>query len=410
MTSLPTRPTVSDAWRGRLERVAKRTSRRPPRDLAAIVQTELGVDLTARYAGLTVPHPFGKGSGQLSLKPQHIEADAAAGLAFVVLKTVIAESSTGERSMEAWTIPESRMRVERRPSASGREGWTVTWSGRGWSGSLDDYLEFFAEAIEVARHADLPVIPSVKYHLSMAAGEEFRADEYVHTTGRLLQVWDRVGCGGPMVLEKDLSPTLAGDARSRDREQVLRWLEAVPGLVADAAPGRTRLGVKVMNALFDDAFQVDMLLTLARRADPPPAFLVVFNRLFDPAAGVAYGGWDLSDRNLRALDALGAVSQSGAGAPRVPPLCGTGNICSGRMMLEYALRGCESGQLHTFFQLPLTEYTASAGSRPARALHTLLLHPTEGLAVWLRHLHEAGRLEPRDGCLRFLDAVGAGPS
>ena len=76
-------------------------------------------------------------------------------------------------------------------------------------------------------------------------------------------------------------------------------------------------------------------------------------------------------------------------------------------MVDYALRGCENGQLHTFFQLPLSTYTATGGSRTARALHTLLLHPTEGIAVWLRHLHEAGRFDMRDGVLRFLDLVEA---
>src|SRR5256886_7046226 len=32
--------------------------------------------------------------------------------------------------------------------------------------------------------------------------------------------------------------------------------------------------------------------------------LVCFNRLFDAEQGVAYGGWDLSARNLRVLDAV----------------------------------------------------------------------------------------------------------
>ena len=74
-------------------------------------------------------------------------------------------------------------------------------------------------------------------------------------------------------------------------------------------------------------------------------------------------------------------------------------------MVEYALRGCESGQLHTFFQVPLSEYTAAAGSRTSRALHSLMLHPTEGIVVWLRHLHETGALDPRDGMVHFVDLV-----
>jgi hypothetical protein len=202
-----------------------------------------------------------------------------------------------------------------------------------------------------------------------------------------------------MILEKDLSPTLAGDSRSGDRDRVLAWLATIPRLIEDVAPGRVRLGVKLMNALFDDQFQVEMMRTLCECAGPKPAFLVTFNRLFDPERKVAYGGWDLSDRNLRVLDL--ATQQLEA----LPNLSATGNICSGRVMLEYALRGCENGQLHTFYQLPLAEYTATAGSRSARALHTLILHPTQGLAVWLRHLCECGALEERDGVVRFIDLV-----
>ena len=74
-------------------------------------------------------------------------------------------------------------------------------------------------------------------------------------------------------------------------------------------------------------------------------------------------------------------------------------------MVEYALRGCENAQLHTFFQLPLDRYLATGGSRSARALHTLLLHPDEGLVAWLWHLHERGRVGPRDGAIRFADLV-----
>jgi hypothetical protein len=204
-------------------------------------------------------------------------------------------------------------------------------------------------------------------------------------------VWKKAGPGGAMLLEKDFSPTLAGDDRARQGETILRWLASVPRLVEQTAPGQTRLGIKLMNALFDDAFQVDMV---GAAMQARPAFLVAFNRLFDPVRQVAYGGFDLSDRNLRVLDAVGAMDLS---------FCATGNICSGRMMVEYALRGAESGQLHTFFQLPLSEYTATGGSRTARALHTLMLHPEEGLVVWLWHLNQTGELPERDGAVHFSD-------
>lgn len=398
MIDLPETPTVSREWRARLLSLIEKTKRDPPSNLAAVVRDELGLDLSTRYGGIPIPHPFGKASGQLSHKLSQVQNDIESGLAFIVLKTVIAEDAESGRTMQAWTIPETRMQVERKLSVSGKAGWTISWKGRGWPGSLDEYLSFFGVALPLAKAAGVPVVPSVKYHLP-DCGQPFRNDEYSHTTKKLVEVWDRVGCEGQMVLEKDFSPTLAGDRLSQSKESVLRWLSEVPRLIEQAAPKRVRLGVKLMNALFDDEFQIEMLRTLAERAKPSPAFLVVFNRLFDSASSVAYGGWDLSERNQRVLH------RARLALLRLPPLSATGNICSGRVMIEYALCGCENGQLHTFFQVPLSEYTATGGSRSARALHTLILHPTQGLSVWLRHLGEAGILERRDDLLWFCDLV-----
>jgi hypothetical protein len=78
------------------------------------------------------------------------------------------------------------------------------------------------------------------------------------------------------------------------------------------------------------------------------------------------------------------------------------------VILDYAMRGCQSVQLHTFFQLPLTEYAASGGSRTARALHMLVFHPEQGLVAGLLDLEERGILHRKDGELRFLDlALGS---
>jgi hypothetical protein len=196
---------------------------------------------------------------------------------------------------------------------------------------------------------------------------------------------------GPLLVEKDFSPTLAGDALADDRAQILRWLEEVPRQIRAASPIPVRIAVKLMNARFDDAFQVEMM-NVSAGADA----LVCFNRLFDAARGVAYGGWDLSDRNLRVLE-----TQLTPGAS--PGLTGTGNISSGRMILEYARRGCESVQLHTFFQLPLSEYAATHGTRSQRALHALVFHPQDGLIAGMLELEARRELERQDGELRFLD-------
>ena len=360
-----------------------------PRDAAAHIRETYGIDLTARYLGFTIPHPIGKGSGQLSLNAEQLDTDCAAGLAFVILKTVIAEDAEGGRSMEAWAVHETRMKVEHRPAADGRDGWTVTWKGRGWDRSFDDYLALVRRGAELTRGGEMLTVPSVKYHLPLLE-EPFRDEEYRYTTGMIAEAWG----AGPLPLEKDFSPTLAGDALADERARILRWLREVPGRIRAAVDGRPlRLALKLMNARFDDAFQHDMM-SAAAGADA----LVCFNRLWDEDARVAYGGWDLSARNLRVLREARA-----AGSARGPALVGTGNVHSGRLVLDYARAGCESVELHTFFQLPLGEYPATAGSRTQRALHALLFHPVDGLVAGMLDLERAGVLHRRGGELRYLD-------
>jgi hypothetical protein len=165
-----------------------------------------------------------------------------------------------------------------------------------------------------------------------------------------------------------------------------------------------------MNALFADGFQVEMLCRAAG-VDPPLAFITCFNRLFDPERvheghrGIAYGGPDLSRRNLEALAAFAGTEASGA----APPLSATGNIASGRLMAEYALRGATSGQVHTFFQLPREHYLAKS-SRPRAALHELVYHPREGLIAALAHIRRHVLGQGDRETIRFLDlpAIGRG--
>ena len=71
------------------------------------------------------------------------------------------------------------------------------------------------------------------------------------------------------------------------------------------------------------------------------------------------------------------------------PLSATGNIVSGRIAAEYLLRGSSSFQIHTFFQLPSSEYRMKVSGKTARALHELYFHPEEGLIPWLLHLRRA---------------------
>jgi hypothetical protein len=99
--------------RERLARDFERFKRELPRDLANYVRETYHIDLSSRYLGRPISHPVGKGSGQLSLNEEQLETDRNAGLAFVVLKTVIAEDAAGSQGMAAWAIHETRMKVER---------------------------------------------------------------------------------------------------------------------------------------------------------------------------------------------------------------------------------------------------------------------------------------------------------
>jgi hypothetical protein len=362
---------------------------RLPPDLRAWCLDRYGVDLQGEYAGRPVAIPIGKASGQLSLTPRQVRRDVDAGLGFVVLKTVIGEAPDGSRAMAEWATDDTHMRVDPIIGHDGRRGWTVTWKGRGWGGDLESYGRFFERTLALAGDSETVIAPSVKLHLPAGPDEAYREEEYRHTFQSLLSVWKK-HCTGPMPLEKDFSPTLAGDARANERERILGWLRRVPELIHNAAPGETILGIKLMNARFDVAFQVEMLRTCLSRPAHPPEFLVYANRLFDPQReyegriGIAYGGPDLGARNLAALDAVRIAEMQ-----TLPPISGTGDITTGRMAVEYALRGATSVQLHTAFQLPASEFAARLPNRTASVLHHLLLHPESGLIASLLHLGEA---------------------
>ena len=401
---LPAQPPLSERVRGQIAEEFETRADNPLTDnLREWALERWGVDITGRYAGRTIRVPFGKASGQLSMTPQQVESDAAAGLGFVVLKTVIAQDNSGERGMAAWAIHETHMHVERIEDEDGTSGWTVTWRGRGWDKPFSSYLRLLRAAVPIGAEHDMPVAASVKYHLPASEDEPFHESEYRYTTQAIAAAWrDAAGRGAP-IIEKDFSPTLAGDPRADERANVLRWVREVPRLVANAGAGPIDLGIKLMNARFEGAFQTEMLAALDDA--PQVRFRVAFNRLFDNERGVAYGGPALGRRNLQALDDF--IARYGA-----PPaaLSGTGDIHSGRRMIEYALRGAECGQIHTFFQLPRAIYRSGCASRTAAALHELILHPDHGLIAWMLALGEMGWIERRDGVLHFLDVSSQVPS
>ena len=299
--------------------------------------------------------------------------------------------------------------------STGAKGWTITWKGRGWWQPFADYLELVRTGSEIAKRSNLLVVPSVKYHLPAAGESVWREEEYHETTRALLDSYQSGAGSLVMPLEKDFSPTLAGSDRASQRAMVLEWLRRVPVLIRSATTdaGLVRVGLKLFNSLDDDDFQLAMLSEV--HGDIRPDYVVYANRLFNPdrvfegKRGVAYGGPDLSDRNLRLLTALRKAQERGE-IPRVPvEISATGDIGTGRIAVEYALRGCTSFQIHTLFQLPAAEYAMRIGSKVQKAMHRLYFDPQDGFIVWL--LHAARRLElDRKGVVRFLDLARRGAS
>jgi len=353
-----------------------------PTHLEEYILKTYGISLASEYGGLPVRNPFGKASGQLSLNANQVSRDAEAGLGFVVLKTLIAQDESGEQSMKAWAIPATRMTVEEilgtRKGVREERGWTVSWKGRGWNDSFETYLNFFKESLEIGLKNNMLIVPSVKYHLPKPDESEWRTSEYEFTTSRLFDVWAaNRGHDTTMPLEKDFSPTLAGDQNfSRLRETILGWLDTVPRIIHGTWYGKNILiGMKLFNAAFSDDFQLEMLDACGSASKSSRAnYLIYGNRLFDHTKsyeglrGVAYGGPDLSDRNLSILSQW----------KRRLPVSATGNIITGKIAFEYLKRGATSFQMHTLFQLPDSEFDMKGGTRTARALHRLLFHPHHG--------------------------------
>ncbi len=353
---------------------------------------------------------------------QQVAQDAAAGLGFCVLKTVIAQDSIGEQSMHAWAIPESRMVVERVRGSCGDEGWTVSWKGRGWSRSFDDYLGFIRAARQIGQSSGMLIVPSCKYHLPTPFHPVWKTTEYEYSTRAILDAYCSPALrthpssinltGTCMPLEKDFSPTLAGSELATEKRQIIEWLSTVPGLIRKAVgPVRVLVGLKLFNSLFDDDFQLEMLRTTVADGRDRPDYLIYANRLFDPTRdfeghrGIAVGGPDLSQRNLRVLGQFHCwVERQGPGFHR-PEISATGDISSGRMAVEYLLRGCCNFQMHTIFQLPVTEYRMRTGNKTSRALHMLYFHPQDGFVAWTLHVARRLGLVP-SSAIRLADLLG----
>ena len=178
--------TILEAVREDYDRLAKSDSASRLDDL---LTERYHIDLTTHYAGIELTNPWGKASGQLSMTSRQVAEDVEAGLGFIVLKTLIAQDASGVQTMRDWAIKESRMLVEPIVGQSGEQGWTISWKGRGWWQSFDDYLDLVRDARRISEGRHTLIVPSCKFHLPTPEEAGWKVSEYEYTVGRL------VGCG-----------------------------------------------------------------------------------------------------------------------------------------------------------------------------------------------------------------------
>ena len=100
-----------------------------------------------------------------------------------------------------------------------------------------------------------------------------------------------------------------------------------------------------------------------------PDFLIYANRLFNPQR-VFEGDqrrrlrWPRSQRPKFTPAEPDAQGQSRGEICREPlEISATGDVSSGRIAVEYALRGCASFQIHTLFQLPAEAFAMPGDPR-----------------------------------------------
>ena len=193
--------------------------------------------------------------------------------------------------------------------------------------------------------------------------------------------------------------------------------QCVPDLIRSAAlsQGQVKVGLKLFNSLDDDAFQLAMLAEVHGGPSPVgfrgsmPTGCSTRTEFLKENRGVAYGGPDLSDRNLRVLSALrSAQERDEIGGDRLE-ISGTGDISSGRIAVEYALRGCTSFQIHTLFQLPAAEYPMRSGTKVQKALHKLYFDPDDGFVVLCSTPRGDWTSSPTTVLFDFWTWPGAGP-
>ena len=152
----------------------------------------------------------------------------------------------------------------------------------------------------------------------------------------------------------------------------------------------------------------------AVHGDCRPDFLIYANRLFDRqrvfdgVQGVAYGGPDLSDRNLRLLSGW-APARTAARFPGKPWRFPVRAISARDGSPSSTPCAAASASRFTpCSSFPRRSTRCARGSKIEPALHRLYFDPADGLIIWIHHAAARLGLLHADGSVRFLDLARRG--
>lgn len=344
-------------------------------DLYGLLEREFGIDLSASYLDLNLRNPIIVAPGPLSQSISQIKRAAKAGYGGMVLKSVVGEDRRGNASMS----------MMRRGSTFAR--WVYDDEGNPifhWNGGLDprnlrDYLEFAREAFKIGKELEFPLVASLLCHLPKNVDEEWRAEEWEHTTKELVEAARIMYRDSPVILEIDFCPFLKREKLAVDRETILRWYREAPRLVKEAA-SNVHVVPKLLNLDFGLDFQVEM--TRAAKEGNADG-VVVANRFFKKyivrETGeeyfTAHGGKELRIMNQRQIREIRRAVDL--------PISATGGTYSGRHVAEYLELGAQNVQVLTYIMKNGFE----------RAFHNLMFDPEDGfIALTLK-----GKTEGTEG-------------
>jgi len=338
-------------------------SRDIPENLSDIIQKELGLNIKANYGDFVLRNCLLVAPGQMTTSFQQIQMIKKSGFAGCVLKSVIAEDSTGRCSM---------IKFRRKPTyvktvydSQDIEGIfpIIHWDGGLDIRNLDDYIKFADSAVKLISDNFL-IAASILGHLP-SMDENFIEEEWIYTTQKLCNL-------GYKVFEVDFCPFLKEEDQLMNKKTILRWYEYVP-LIMKKACKNIQIFPKIMNLDYGMDFQIKMIeASIVGGADG----VIIGNRIYRKEYGCAHGGRSLRERNLQQIKIIKDKHSE-------IHISGTGGIYTGRHIMDYIKSGAENIQVLSYLMGKVKKPFIKKGNRFQQVFYQLMFDIEDGFLACL---------------------------